>query len=40
MIDKIVPDIIIPVHTENLDWFKEQYGDKAKVLQKGEKFTV
>lgn len=40
IIDKIDPEIIIPVHTENLDWFKERYEDKAKILKKGEKFTV
>ena len=37
IIDKIDPDIIIPVHTENLEWFKERYEDKAKILKKGEK---
>ncbi|MFX0138240.1 MAG: MBL fold metallo-hydrolase RNA specificity domain-containing protein, partial [Candidatus Hodarchaeota archaeon] len=40
MIDKIDPDILIPIHTENLDWFKERYGYKAKILKKGEKFTL
>ena len=23
MIDKIDPEVIIPVHTENLEWFRE-----------------
>ena len=40
MIDKIDPDIIIPVHTENLHWFEERYGDKAKLFQKGEKLII
>lgn len=40
MIDKIDPEIIIPVHTENLEWFKERYENKAKILKKGEKLEV
>ncbi|MFX0043618.1 MAG: MBL fold metallo-hydrolase RNA specificity domain-containing protein, partial [Candidatus Hodarchaeota archaeon] len=40
IIDKINPKMIIPVHTENLDWFKERYRDKAKILRKGEKLIL
>jgi ribonuclease J len=40
IIDKIDPEILIPVHTENLDWFRERYGDKAKILPKGEKLIL
>ncbi|KKL09781.1 hypothetical protein LCGC14_2562420 [marine sediment metagenome] len=40
IINKIDPDIIIPVHTENLEWFKERYEDKAKLLKRGEMFIV
>ena len=40
MIDKIDPDIILPVHTENVGWFTEQYGDKAKIIDKGEKLEL
>ncbi|GAI85288.1 unnamed protein product [marine sediment metagenome] len=40
MIETIDPDIIIPVHTENLEWFKERYGDKAKILEKGKKLII
>ena len=37
-IDTIDPDYIIPVHTENPAWFKENY-DNTVLLQEGEKFT-
>lgn len=40
IIDMIDPEIIIPLHTENLDWFKERYEDKAKILEKGEKLII
>jgi len=40
MIDKIDPDIIILVHTEKPDWFKIRYGDKAKILKKGERIII
>jgi mRNA degradation ribonuclease J1/J2 len=40
IIDKIDPDSIIHVHTENLDWFKECYEDKAKILKKGKKIII
>lgn len=29
LIDRLNPTIIIPVHTENANWFKDHYGDKA-----------
>lgn len=34
------PDIIIPCHTEYVEWFKERYGKKAKILKKGEKYIT
>ena len=37
-IDTIDPDYIIPVHTENPDWFKDNY-DNAILLKDGESFT-
>lgn len=40
IIDRIDPDIIIPVHTENSDWFREHFKDKAKILKKGEKLDL
>lgn len=36
-IDTIDPDYLIPVHTENPAWFKENY-DNAVLLQEGERF--
>jgi ribonuclease J len=35
----IDPDYIIPVHTENPSWFKENF-DNVKLLQEGEKFSI
>jgi ribonuclease J len=40
IVDKIDPDIIIPVHTENPEWFKRRYGGKAKLLKKGERLII
>ena len=40
IIDTIDPDVIIPVHTENREWFKERYGDRAKLLEKGEVILI
>ena len=38
-IDTIDPDYIIPVHTENPSWFKENF-ENVKLLQEGEKFSI
>jgi ribonuclease J len=40
IINKIDPEIIIPVHTENRKWFKEKFGDRAKILERGEKLNI
>ncbi len=40
IINKISPDVIIPVHTENLEWFKEMYGERAKILEKGQPIVI
>ncbi|MFX1344101.1 MAG: MBL fold metallo-hydrolase [Promethearchaeota archaeon] len=40
MIDRIDPDIIIPVHTECPSWFAENFGDRVKLLEKGEKLKI
>ena len=37
-INTIDPDYLIPVHTENPAWFKDNY-DNAVLLQEGEPFT-
>ena len=37
-IDTIDPDYVIPVHTENPAWFKDNY-DNAVLLKEGERFT-
>jgi len=37
-ISKIDPEIIILVHTENVECFKEMYVKKANILKKGEKY--
>jgi ribonuclease J len=37
-IEAIDPDYIIPVHTENPNWFKEHF-DNTYVLKEGEKIT-
>jgi ribonuclease J len=37
-IDTIDPEYIIPVHTENPAWFKENY-DNVILLKEGERFT-
>ena len=38
-IDTIDPDYIIPVHSENPVWFKENF-DKVKLLNEGEKLVL
>lgn len=38
VIDRISPDIIIPVHTDNPNWFKENI-DNVVLLNDGEKYT-
>lgn len=40
MIDRIDPEIILPVHTECPSWFTENFGDRVKLLEKGEKLTL
>lgn len=40
IINKIDPEIIIPVHTENKGWFKDKFGDRVKLLGKGKKLTI
>lgn len=39
VIDKISPDIIIPVHTDNPNWFKENI-DNVMLLKDGGKYTT
>jgi len=39
MIERIDPDIIIPVHTTSWEWFEENF-DNVKVLKNGEKFEL
>ncbi len=36
-IDTIDPEVLIPVHTENPDWFKNSF-DNTVILQNGEKY--
>jgi len=38
IIDTIDPDIIIPVHTLNPQWFVDNYGEKVRVMKNGESF--
>ena len=38
-IETIDPDYIIPVHTENPDWFKENF-DNVKLLSEGEELIL
>ncbi|MFX1497022.1 MAG: MBL fold metallo-hydrolase [Promethearchaeota archaeon] len=38
VIERIDPDIIIPVHTDNPKWFKENY-DNVILLQDGQSFS-
>jgi len=38
-IERIDPDIIIPVHTDNPKWFEENY-DNAILLQDGQSFSI
>ena len=38
-IETINPDYIIPVHTENPSWFKENF-ENVKLLQEGEKLVI
>ncbi len=40
VIDEIDPDYIIPVHTENPMWFKENWGEKTVVLKNGERWEI
>jgi ribonuclease J len=39
MIEKIDPDVVIPVHTENPDWFVENF-ENVETLKEGERFEV
>ncbi|MFX1325317.1 MAG: MBL fold metallo-hydrolase RNA specificity domain-containing protein [Promethearchaeota archaeon] len=39
MIERIDPEIIIPVHTECPSWFTDKF-DRVKLLKKGEKFKI
>ena len=36
IIDTIDPDLIIPVHTTNPDWFAENFEEKTKILKNGD----
>ena len=38
-IETIDPDVIIPVHTENPEWFRDNF-DNTILLQDKEKFTT
>jgi ribonuclease J len=40
IIKQIDPEIIIPVHTERPEWFTETFGERVKLLEKGEKLTI
>ncbi|KUH34010.1 MBL fold metallo-hydrolase [Thermococcus celericrescens] len=40
VIDKIDPDYVIPVHTENPEWFKGQWDKKVITLKDGESWEV
>lgn len=40
IIDEVNPDYIIPVHTENPMWFRNNWGEKAVVLRNGESWEV
>ncbi|MFW9867551.1 MAG: MBL fold metallo-hydrolase RNA specificity domain-containing protein [Candidatus Thorarchaeota archaeon] len=40
MVDKIDPEILIPVHTERPEWLQERYEDITKLLKKGEKLNL
>ncbi|MCS7144887.1 MAG: ribonuclease J, partial [Archaeoglobaceae archaeon] len=37
IIEKIDPDVVIPVHTEKADWFEEEF-ENAKILKNGESY--
>jgi ribonuclease J len=39
VIEKIDPDVVIPVHTENPDWFVENF-ENAVVLKDGGGFEM
>ncbi|AFL95278.1 hypothetical protein CL1_1075 [Thermococcus cleftensis] len=39
-IDYIDPDHIVPVHTENPWWFRENWGERAVLLEDGEHWEV
>ncbi|AMM54974.1 RNA-metabolising metallo-beta-lactamase [Pyrococcus kukulkanii] len=41
VIDKVDPDYIIPVHTENPEWFKGAFGsERVVILNNGESFEI
>ncbi|WP_457752294.1 MBL fold metallo-hydrolase RNA specificity domain-containing protein [Thermococcus sp.] len=40
VIDEVDPDYIIPVHTENPEWFRENWGDKTILLNDGESWEA
>ena len=39
MIEKIDPDVIIPVHTHSQEWFKKEF-EKTRILGNGETFEI
>ncbi|MFW9879420.1 MAG: hypothetical protein ACFFG0_40605 [Candidatus Thorarchaeota archaeon] len=40
MVDKIDPEVLIPVHTEKPEWYQERYADITRLLEKGEKLNL
>ena len=40
VIEEIDPDYVIPVHTENPEWFRENWSEKTFVLKNGESWRV
>uniref|UniRef100_UPI003439F162 MBL fold metallo-hydrolase RNA specificity domain-containing protein n=1 Tax=Thermococcus sp. TaxID=35749 RepID=UPI003439F162 len=40
VINDIDPDVLIPVHTESPEWFKEKWGEKVVTLKDGEGWEV
>ncbi|CAB50472.1 MBL fold metallo-hydrolase [Pyrococcus abyssi] len=40
VIEEVDPDYIVPVHTENPEWFREVWEDKAIILRNGDSWEI
>ena len=40
IIDRVDPEIIIPIHTQHPEWFSKKYGKIATVLKNGQKKEI